>query len=249
MTLLYLVRHGETPWHAENRYCGRTDLPLTDNGRRQAEALAAWAARLRGTAARATGGSATGGSGTGGSGTGGSATGDSATDSATAGDATGAEVGGGLVAVYSSPLTRARETAVLAAAAAGVPLEIDERLTELDFGEAEGLTSTEMRRRWPERRAAFEADPVAYPLPGGEDPRAAIVRGGAALAEIVAKHPYGTVLVVCHSTLLRLLTCQLTGIDPSWYRAEFPTVANTSGAVLRHDGAAWTLLEFNPVLR
>ena len=233
MTLLYLVRHGETPWHAENRYCGRTDLPLTDNGRRQAEALAGWAARLRGTAATA-----------------GDASPDSAgSDSASPEGLAAGEVGGGLTAVYSSPLTRARETATAAAAAAGVPLEIDERLTELDFGEAEGLTSAEMRRRWPERRAAFEADPVAYPLPGGEDPRAAIVRGGAALAEIVAKHPYGTVLVVCHSTLLRLLTCQLTGIDPSRYRAEFPTVANTSGAVLRHDGAAWTLLEFNPVLR
>jgi probable phosphoglycerate mutase len=222
MTLLYLVRHGETPWHAENRYCGRTDLPLTGNGRRQAEALAGWAARLHGTAATA--------------------------DSAIADSAVGAEVGG-LVAVYSSPLIRARDTAALAAAAAGVPLEIDDRLVELDFGEAEGLTSAEMRRRWPERRAAFEADPVAYPLPGGEDPRAAIVRGGAALAEIGARHPYGSVLVVCHSTLLRLLTCQLTGIDPSRYRAEFPTVANTSGAVLRHDGAAWTVLEFNPVLR
>jgi len=41
MTLVYLLRHGETAWNAAgNRYCGRTDLPLSDVGLRQA-ALAA----------------------------------------------------------------------------------------------------------------------------------------------------------------------------------------------------------------
>ena len=43
MTELVLVRHGETEWHAENRYAGRSDVALTDRGRRQADALAAWA--------------------------------------------------------------------------------------------------------------------------------------------------------------------------------------------------------------
>ena len=43
MKRLVLVRHGETIWHAENRYAGRSDIPLTQLGLRQAEALAAWA--------------------------------------------------------------------------------------------------------------------------------------------------------------------------------------------------------------
>ena len=41
MALFYLVRHGETEWNAENRICGRTDVPLSPTGRRQAEKLAA----------------------------------------------------------------------------------------------------------------------------------------------------------------------------------------------------------------
>ncbi|TDF97964.1 histidine phosphatase family protein [Paenibacillus piri] len=38
MTLFYLVRHGETEWNREgNRYCGRSDISLSDTGKRQAE--------------------------------------------------------------------------------------------------------------------------------------------------------------------------------------------------------------------
>jgi len=40
MGLFYLVRHGESEWNAENRLCGRTDVPLSETGRRQAKRLA-----------------------------------------------------------------------------------------------------------------------------------------------------------------------------------------------------------------
>ncbi|MFF7789264.1 histidine phosphatase family protein [Streptomyces sp. NPDC007991] len=43
-TTLLLARHGQTVWHAENRYAGVSDIGLTDTGRAQSEALGRWAA-------------------------------------------------------------------------------------------------------------------------------------------------------------------------------------------------------------
>ena len=43
---LYVARHGQTRWNAENMVCGRTDLPLTEVGIAQAQALAEKAADL-----------------------------------------------------------------------------------------------------------------------------------------------------------------------------------------------------------
>jgi probable phosphoglycerate mutase len=44
MTVIHLVRHGQTPWHRPNRYTGRSDIDLDATGVAQAARLAGWAA-------------------------------------------------------------------------------------------------------------------------------------------------------------------------------------------------------------
>ncbi|AQA10625.1 hypothetical protein GCM10009548_38170 [Streptomyces malaysiensis subsp. malaysiensis] len=197
MTDFVLVRHGETVWHAENRYAGRTDVPLTELGHEQAAALGAWAAGRR------------------------------------------------LDAVLSSPLSRARLTAGPAAAALGLTPRVDERLYELDFGRGEGLTRAEMRERFPAELDAFLADPVAHHLPGGEHPAAAAARAIACLTDIQRESPDGRVLVVAHSTLVRLVLCELLGIPLAHYRQVFPRLENGALTELRLLGDRASLLRLN----
>jgi probable phosphoglycerate mutase len=45
-TRLLLARHGQTRWHAENRYAGSSEVALTDRGFEQARALAGHLAQL-----------------------------------------------------------------------------------------------------------------------------------------------------------------------------------------------------------
>lgn len=194
MTYLHLVRHGETTWHADNRYAGRTDVPLTEHGRRQAKGLASWAMHAD------------------------------------------------LDAVWTSPLSRARDTAN----AVGLRSTVDERLVELDFGAAEGLTAAEMNERFPEARQAFQDDPVGNHLPDGEDPRLAARRAAVCVADIRRAHPAGRVLVVGHSTLHRLLLCRLLDLPLSRYRAVFPSMRNCAVTTIRcGEKEPAALIEYN----
>ncbi|WP_053204054.1 histidine phosphatase family protein [Jiangella muralis] len=121
-------------------------------------------------------------------------------------------------ALYASDLLRARQTAAAVAAVTGLAVHTDPRLRELDFGAAEGRTLAELRAIDPDAVAAFELDPVAHHLPGGEHPEAAADRAERALREAVDRHPDQNVLVICHNTLMQLVVCRLAGIPLRTYR-------------------------------
>lgn len=108
-----------------------------------------------------------------------------------------------LAAVVSSPLRRCLATSEPAAAAAGVPLVVDEDMIETDFGDWEGLTFREAAERDPDVHSRWLGD-TAVPPPGGESfavVRARVERG---LQRIVADHPGGAVAVVSHVTPIKL---------------------------------------------
>lgn len=154
-----------------------------------------------------------------------------------------------LDAIWASPLVRARDTAEVVARTTGLTAHTDERLAELDFGAAEGLTSTEMTERFSAARQAFVQDPVAHHLPGGEDPHQAVARMMACLTALVEGHPDGRVLVVGHGTITRLVLCRLLGLPLRHYRRHFPVVRNCGITTVRWDGTddpgTVALIEYN----
>lgn len=119
--------------------------------------------------------------------------------------------GAPIAAVYSSDLRRAHETAEIVAAAHQLPVSVDRRLREIDFGEWEGLTTEEIHERFPEYAAAWPPDD-GRPFPGGETYAAMGERVVEALAEIAHRHPDGDVVVVLHGGPIRGVLAHAAGI-------------------------------------
>jgi len=110
--------------------------------------------------------------------------------------------GRSFAAVWSSPLSRARETARLA----GFDPVIDDELAEWDYGDYEGLTTAQIV----ERRPGW--DLWRDGCPGGEDAAAVGARADSMLAKLP---PQGDVLAFSHGHFLRTLTARRLGLPPT----------------------------------
>ena len=135
--------------------------------------------------------------------------------------------------IASSDSLRAKDTALPLAESLGKELVIESRFREVNFGEIEGLTPDEMLMKFPELREAFLLNPADTRMPGGESGREAVYRALPGLIELLAKKDNEIVVVVCHGTLIRLLTCSLLGINLNEYRRTFPMIPNTGRIALQ----------------
>lgn len=121
-----------------------------------------------------------------------------------------------LSAIYASDLQRAVTTAAPIAEAHGLPIRTDPRLREMHQGELEGFTGKEMRPRFADFFAAWEADPADIAVPGGESLRQMLARASAAVREIVAAHADGAeahVLIVSHGLTLQAIIGEAIGLE------------------------------------
>jgi probable phosphoglycerate mutase len=148
VTLLYLVRHGETDWNRAHRIQGSTDVPLNDTGRLQARRAGRLLAR------RSWDG------------------------------------------IYSSPLSRALETAEILGEELGLgaPLTLA-ALVERNYGEAEGLTDRQIARRYP----------GTTPVPGRESRDEVRQRVVPALLSLAEDNPGRHLIVASHGAVIRTL--------------------------------------------
>jgi 2,3-bisphosphoglycerate-dependent phosphoglycerate mutase len=96
----------------------------------------------------------------------------------------------GIAVVFSSDLARAVQTAEIAFAGAGIPILLDWRLRECDYGALNGSPAVALHEH--------RADYIDRPYPGGESWREAAARVGNFVADLLPRWSGQRVLVIGH---------------------------------------------------
>jgi len=193
---LYLIRHGETLWNAENRLQGTVDIDLNENGRAKAIALG------------------------------------QQLDSVT------------FERIYSSPLTRAYETACLIRGRKNQLIQRDERLREISFGEMEGHLYTE----WIDEKCPFKyffTNPDLYTPPAkGESLENLCARTKDFIIKEIeplydSSKSDQKIMIVAHGALNKGIMCYLENNDKAHFWGD-GLQQNCQATIFRFDGKNWS---------
>jgi probable phosphoglycerate mutase len=111
--------------------------------------------------------------------------------------------------IISSDLKRAKTTADIVNAFLNLPLALDHRLREQDWGQWEGKTVKQLRKDHPRLLTKLEADGWGFCPPGGEDRISVLKRSKQALSNAAAEWPGETILIVCHGGVMKCLLYHL----------------------------------------
>jgi glucosyl-3-phosphoglycerate phosphatase len=131
----------------------------------------------------------------------------------------------GVDAVYASDLARARETAEILAERLGLDVHVDPRLRERGFGAWEGLTAGEIEERFADQHARWRAG-EGFGAEDAEPFESLRERMREFLAEVVLRHPSGTVLVVTHGGSARVVYALASGLDYVRDHRLIPAIVN-----------------------
>jgi probable phosphoglycerate mutase len=124
----------------------------------------------------------------------------------------------GITAMYSSPLSRALETARIIGRHCGLEPGLVPELREISHGHWEGMRRRDVERRFADEYAAWEQDPFTFAPEGGESGVSVLARALPAVREIVVRHAGARVLVVSHKATIRIVLSSLLGFDVRGYR-------------------------------
>jgi broad specificity phosphatase PhoE len=131
------------------------------------------------------------------------------------------------VAVFTSPLQRAVRTCALAGFAARA--EVDRDLLEWDYGQYEGLRSTDVRKERPDWQLFRDG------CPGGESPEQVGARADRVVRRLRAIP--GDVLLFSSGHFLRVLAARWLGLEPAAGRYFLLSTASLSALGYEHDAS------------
>ena len=141
-------------------------------------------------------------------------------------------------AIYTSPRSRALETAQIVGGALEQTVHEDERLAEIAFGDFEGHTFAEVEARFPLAYRKWESGYRLYQVPGGESRLDVQWRMQAAWDDITSVSDLETVAMVGHSSAMMIMLASMFARLP-----EKP-MKNTSITTLARFEDIWQISAF-----
>ena len=132
------------------------------------------------------------------------------------------------IAIYTSPLSRCQDTGAAIGQPFGLaPISL-EGLVDIDYGEWQGMTPDEAKARWPFAVDLWYRAPDEVEIPGGESLQEVRARVGIALQTVHSAHPDGTIVMVGHDSVNRVIL--LHALDASlthyWRIRQHPCAIN-----------------------
>lgn len=152
-------------------------------------------------------------------------------------------------AVYTSPLSRARDTAIAIARHHNLEVLDLPGLADLSYGDWDGVPWKEVKVKYADLYRQWEAAPHTVCLPNGEPLAVLRTRALGAVEEVVQRHPDQTVLFVAHRAVNKVLIAAFIGLDNSnfWRIAQDTTGINRFHLLEdgRRVGKTWHIISIN----
>jgi broad specificity phosphatase PhoE len=121
-------------------------------------------------------------------------------------------------AAYVSPMNRTIATAKPLCEATGLEMQLRDGLKEIRYGKWEDKTVEFVKQHYWDDYIRWLAEPAWNPPTSGETSVEISSRASTVIAEIRQKYATGSVLVVSHKATIRIILCELLGIDLGRYR-------------------------------
>jgi broad specificity phosphatase PhoE len=148
-------------------------------------------------------------------------------------------------AAYTSPLSRSRDTAEAIARHHGLEVADLPGLSDLCYGDWQGVPLTEVKVKFAELYRQWEIAPHTVRFPNGETLDEVRARSMAAVTEVIRRHPDQVVLLSAHRAVNKVLIAAFIGLDNShfWRLGQDTTAVNRFKRV----GDTWHILLVNDV--
>jgi len=131
-------------------------------------------------------------------------------------------------AIYSSPLSRAWQTAQKISEVVRREITPLEGINDMSFGKWEGQPLRDVQKNHNEMYRQWIEAPHLLKIPGGESLDEVRTRAMAALEEVIRSHPQKTLILVSHRVINKVLICGILGLDNShfWQIGQDTTAIN-----------------------